>query len=77
MILPQINQVLNNFVHATDDFIGLGSIPRNIIVSLIRVLLGYCVGVIIALPLGIFMGYKESISNLFSKFINTLRPYLH
>lgn len=74
MILPQINQVLNNFVHATDDFIGLGSIPRNIIVSLIRVLLGYCVGVIIALPLGIFMGYKESISNFFSKFINTLRP---
>ena len=33
-VLPTIGRVLENFVHATDNFIGLGSIPRNIGVSL-------------------------------------------
>lgn len=74
IILPHINQVLNNFRQATDDFIGLGSIPKNISVSLIRVLLGYAIGVIIALPLGILMGYKDSVSMLFSTFINIFKP---
>ena len=74
IILPHISQVLDNFRHATNDFIGLGSIPKNILVSLVRVLLGYVIGVIIALPLGILMGYKENISLLFSTFINIFRP---
>ena len=55
-VLPTIGRVLENFVHATDNFIGLGSIPRNIGVSLIRVLSGYTVGVLIAVPLGVLMG---------------------
>ncbi len=74
IILPHISQVLNNFGHATDDFIGLGSIPKNISVSLVRVLLGYFISVAIALPLGILMGYKDSMSLLFSTFINIFKP---
>jgi NitT/TauT family transport system permease protein len=74
IILPHISQVLDNFRHATNDFIGLGSIPKNILVSLVRVLLGYFASVIIALPLGILMGYKEKINLLFSTFINIFRP---
>lgn len=74
IILPHISQVLDNFKYATGDFIGLGSIPQNISVSLIRVLLGYIIGVIIALPLGILMGYKECIDILFSTFINIFKP---
>lgn len=74
IILPHIKLVLDNFVHASDDFIGLGSIPQNIAVSLIRVLLGYTVGIIVALPLGILMGYKENINILFSNFINMFSP---
>ncbi|MGJ0847006.1 ABC transporter permease [Tissierella praeacuta] len=74
IILPKLSQVLSNFIHATDDFIGLGSLPKNISVSIIRVMLGYLVGIIVALPLGIFMGYKEKINLLFSKTINIIRP---
>ncbi|WP_313755575.1 hypothetical protein [Tissierella sp.] len=74
IILPKLSQVLSNFIHATDDFIGLGSLPKNISVSIIRVMLGYLVGTIVALPLGIFMGYKEKINLLFSKTINIIRP---
>lgn len=74
VILPYISKVLDNFAHATDNFIGLGSIPTNIVVSLIRVLSGYIIGIIIAIPLGVLMGYKERVNNLFSNFINIFRP---
>lgn len=74
VILPPISSVINNFAHATEDFIGLGSIPINILVSLIRVLLGYVVGVLIAIPLGLFMGYKNKVYDLFNNFINLFRP---
>ncbi len=46
-ILPTIGRISKNFMRATDNFIGLGSIPRNIGVSLIRVLSGYTLGVLI------------------------------
>lgn len=74
VILPGVNTVINNFAHATDNFIGLGSIPRNVLVSLIRVILGYTVGVLIALPLGVLMGYNSLVNKLFSNFINMFRP---
>jgi NitT/TauT family transport system permease protein len=31
-VLPTIGRVLENFVHATDNFIGLGSIPRILLI---------------------------------------------
>lgn len=74
IIIPHISSVLKNFAHAMDNFIGLGSIPKNIVVSLVRVLSGYIVGVLIALPLGVLMGYKKRINELFSNFINVFRP---
>ena len=73
-ILPTIGRILKNFIHATDNFIGLGSIPRNIGVSLIRVLSGYTAGVLVAVPLGIFMGYNINAQRLFETFINIFRP---
>ncbi len=74
VILPRIVSDLDNFAHATNDFIGLGSIPVNVLVSLTRVLLGYIVGVFIAIPLGLLMGYKARVYNLFNNFINIFRP---
>lgn len=74
IILPHINKVLMNFRYATSNFIDLGSIPKNLFISFIRVSLGYLAGVFVALPLGILMGYKENIYLLFKNFINMLRP---
>jgi len=73
-ILPPIDKILKNFMHATDNFIGLGTIPRNIGVSLIRVLSGYTVGVLIAVPLGVLMGYNVNIQRIFENLINIFRP---
>ncbi|MEG2732456.1 MAG: ABC transporter permease, partial [Clostridium sp.] len=49
-ILPRVSDVAENFIHAFDNFIGLGSIPKNIGYSLVRVLLGYFIGIMFALP---------------------------
>lgn len=73
-ILPTIGRVLKNFLHATDNFVGLGSIPRNIGVSLVRVLTGYTVGVLIAVPIGVFMGYSRVTQQVFEPFINIFKP---
>lgn len=73
-ILPSLGRVGYNFRHAMDSFIGLGSIPRNIGYSLVRVILGYCCAVIVALPLGLLMGYIKPICDLFETFINLFKP---
>ena len=46
IILPHINKVLMNFRYATSNFIDLGSIPKNLFISFIRVSLGYLAGVL-------------------------------
>lgn len=73
-ILPALDGVMGNFIHATDNFIGLGSIPRNIGVSLVRVLCGYTAGVLIAVPLGVLMGYSKVARKLFETFTNLFKP---
>lgn len=73
-IIPGIGSIINNFAHSTDNFIGLGSIPRNIGISLIRVISGYTAGVLIAVPLGVFMGYSKTFQQIFEPFINIFKP---
>ena len=73
-ILPTAESVAQNFIHAFDNFIGLGSIPKNIAYSLVRVLLGYCLGLLFALPLGLLVGYYNFAANLFENFISLFKP---
>ena len=73
-VLPRPQRVLDNFFHAMDNFIGLGSIPRNISFSLVRVVLGYSLGVLVALPLGLLMGYIPVVCDFFENFINLFKP---
>lgn len=73
-ILPSPYKVINNFVHSMDNFIGLGSLPKNIAHSLFRVVLGYGLGLLVAVPLGLLMGYFKIINKLFENFINLFKP---
>ncbi len=73
-ILPTAGKVLNNFLHAFDNFIGLGSIPKNIGYSIVRVLLGYIIGAAVAFPLGLLMGYFKFVRNLCENFISVFKP---
>lgn len=73
-VLPRVTTVFSNFINAFDNFIGIGSIPRNIAFSLVRVLLGYLIGVAVALPLGLIMGYIPGVRVFFEDFISLFRP---
>lgn len=73
-VLSSPGKILYNFAHSMDNFIGLGSLPRNIGYSLVRVILGYGLGVLVAVPLGLLMGYFKVVSNLFENFINLFKP---
>ncbi len=73
-VLPTVGKVFNNFFHAFDNFIGLGSIPKNILYSLVRVSIGYAIGAAIAFPLGLLMGYFKGVRTLFENFISLFKP---
>lgn len=74
MILPTSQEVLKQFIMPSKSIIGLGSLFTNIAVSLIRVLLGYTVALLVALPLGILMGSRENIYYFFNTFLGFYRP---
>ena len=52
----------------------MGSLLDNITVSLFRVLIGYILAVVLAVPLGVMMGYRSLVYNMFNNFIGLFRP---
>ncbi|NLM06533.1 MAG: ABC transporter permease [Tissierellia bacterium] len=73
-IIPTVDRVLENFINFFNDIIGIGTIPMNIGYSLMRVFLGYSFAALIALPLGLLMGYFRPVRALFENFINIFKP---
>jgi len=74
VILPTVGEVANLLSHPGDDLLSMGSLLSNIGVSLLRVLLGYCAAILIAIPLGIAMGYCSVVHAMFGDFLNLFRP---
>lgn len=74
IILPPVTQVLGLLVHPSTDLISMGSLVTNILVSLARVLAGYFLAVMIAVPLGVIMGHYGSVFNLLNGFLGLFRP---
>lgn len=74
VILPSPTSVLSILLAPTEDLLSMGSLVQNIWVSLARVLIGFLLGSIIAIPLGIVMGYKETVFSIFHHLFSLLRP---
>jgi NitT/TauT family transport system permease protein len=74
VILPPVQQVADLIFSPTVSLIGMGSLARNILVSLVRVLMGYLAGAILAIPLGVLMGYYSLGFRLGNTFFNLFRP---
>ena len=74
VILPSVAEVFSLLSHPCDDLLSMGSLLTNIGVSLLRVLLGYCVAVVIAIPLGLAMGYFSLAHAMLGDFLNIFRP---
>ena len=73
-ILPSIESVLEVLLHPFKDILGNGSLFDNAMISLGRVILGFLVAAVLAIPLGIGMGRSETIFELFDPVMQLLRP---
>lgn len=74
VILPSVEQVLDLLMQPLADVISMGSLAGNVLVSLVRVVIGYLVAAMIAIPLGVVMGYYGLAFKLFNNFLNLFRP---
>lgn len=74
VILPGMDQVAALLVRPTEDLISMGSLASNVLVSLVRVIIGYSVAALIAIPLGVVMGYYGVVFKFFNGFLNLFRP---
>jgi NitT/TauT family transport system permease protein len=73
-ILPDITSVLEVLLHPFSDIQGSGSLLGNALVSLGRVILGFSVACLIAIPLGIVMGRSEKVHDFFDSAVQMFRP---
>lgn len=74
VILPGVGQVAQLFVEPTKSLISMGSLTRNVAISLVRVISGYLLAVSLAVPLGIFMGHYGTVFRLLNGFLAMFRP---
>lgn len=73
IILPTVGQVGALLLHPLDDLISMGSLLENVGISLIRVLAGYILAALTAIPLGIAMGYSARADRLLTSFLGLFR----
>jgi NitT/TauT family transport system permease protein len=74
IILPGLDQVAGLLLRPTESLISMGSLLLNTAISLVRVLVGYGLAVLIAVPLGLAMGYYGGFHRLLSGFLGLFRP---
>lgn len=67
---PPFTAVMQEFHH----LIATGVLVDNLVMSLIRVLIGFCSGSIAGLVIGILMGWKEALNKTFGPIISLLYP---
>ncbi|MDD5188609.1 MAG: ABC transporter permease [Methanoregula sp.] len=74
--LPKIESVIPVLIHpfSTDYTLGTGSLVDNALVSIERVIIGFGIAAVVAIPLGIGMGRSSWINDFFDTTLEMLRP---
>ncbi len=73
-ILPSATAVIAVLLAPTADIFGSGSLVQNAAASLVRVLLGFAAGAVVAIPLGVMMARSETLGEYLDPVIQVLRP---
>ncbi len=73
-ILPKIESILLVLLTPTADILGSGGLIGNAAISITRVLIGFLVAALVAIPLGIMMGRRETVHDFFDVTIQLIRP---
>ncbi len=75
VILPRLEDVFTVLMNPQNPILGTGvNLVDNTIISIKRVISGFLIAGVVAIPIGIFMGYFSIIRDLFDTFIELLRP---
>lgn len=74
IVLPKVDRVFEILINPSISLLSLGSLIRNTFISILRVGLGYIVAVVLAVPLGMLIGYSKRIEGFLMPFLNLFRP---
>src|SRR5207245_2155539 len=69
-ILPPPSQVARKWW----EYLITGELPRDAVATLLRVFVGFAIGAGLALPLGLWMGARHRVYELFNPIVQLLRP---
>jgi ABC-type nitrate/sulfonate/bicarbonate transport system permease component len=70
VLLPAPAEVVRTLVASLAD----GSLPKNVVASLMRVLEGFLLAIMVAVPLGVAMGVSRTVFGLVDPLLELLRP---
>lgn len=74
LILPKFTQVIIILKEPFKNLLSIGSLYHNLLMSLLRVFLGYTFACLFAIPLGILIGFSRNIRAFLMPFLNLFRP---
>lgn len=74
LTLPSPNDVFSSFVWLLDHTYNGTTLPQNLLASLSVVLVGWALGVVIGIPTGVLMGWREGVRQYVSPVIELFRP---
>src|SRR5438067_7925674 len=69
-ILPPPSQVARKWW----EYLVTGELPRDAVATLLRVFVGFAIGAGLALPLGLWMGARDRVYEVFNPLVQLLRP---
>ncbi|MBM3323544.1 ABC transporter permease [candidate division WOR-3 bacterium] len=73
-LLPRVEVVFNRLLHPFADVVETGSLAHNLAVSGLRVLMGFTLAVLVAVPLGLLMGRSPTVRRLVGPLVEMFRP---
>lgn len=74
IVLPRVDKVFGILAKPNISLLSLGSLIRNTLISILRVGIGYIIAVVLAIPLGMLIGYSRRIEGFLMPFLNLFRP---
>lgn len=74
IIMPSVFSVLKILSNPTDNLLSIGSLVNNTFISILRVFIGYMLAVLVAIPLGMIVGYSKKLEIILLPFLNIFRP---
>ncbi|MCT4621447.1 MAG: ABC transporter permease [Marinisporobacter sp.] len=74
IVLPTVSKVFDILSKPNMNLLSIGSIIRNVLVSVLRVGIGYIMAAGLAIPIGLFIGYSKRVEEFLMPFINLFRP---